>query len=403
MHAERHSVPAGLARAALPAAADPASGEPAYERDALPAALRLAVGVVLLSPSADPLPSTRIAVLDIVAHLRRHGIEPSILHDPPTAGETPELPLRLADEAVARGLRVVVFQKVHGPSVLALVQALEARGVRTVYLVCDLVDAAMAAATSATAVVTDYLRSLYPAQLRPRIHVVHDGIERPERRCLEAATGDDGVRDATRPLHAVLVTSAALTTLPVLGSPPRWLRVTIVGRYPPAGARRARWRETRWTLARERDWRARAAHLRFVLQPRIAREAWDPEGVYRHLESADLGIIPIETGGADAADPAAPWRVKSENRLTLKMAMGLPVVATPIPAYEPVVRHGQNAFFAGTRAEWLDCLDALRDAATRRAIGRAARADVIERFSQEAQAARLAALLHSVAAATAPR
>lgn len=124
---------------------------------------------------------------------------------------------------------------------------------------------------------------------------------------------------------------------------------------------------------------------------------WDPAVVYRELLAADIGVIPIEQASApDASAPDAPWRVKSENRLTLKMAAALPVVASPIPAYERVVEHGVNGFLARSHADWQRCLRALRDPDLRREMGQRARASVLPRFSQAEQARRFVAVLRDL-------
>jgi hypothetical protein len=102
--------------------------------------------------------------------------------------------------------------------------------IRTVYAVCDLVDVGMVAATDVTLAVTDYLRSLYPPAYQAKICVVHDGIEQPQTHKTTWRT-DRGSR--SHPLRAVLVTSDPLDHLPVIGTPPGWLEVTIVGRYLP--------------------------------------------------------------------------------------------------------------------------------------------------------------------------
>ena len=332
--------------------------------------------------------------------LRERGFDATIVHALPVPKELPDLAPTLVDDIAAQGCDIVVFQKMHGPSVLAAVRALEARGVRTVYQVCDLVDAAMVEATSATIVVTEFLRSLYPEWLQPRIHVVHDGIEHPEHRRQPPsdAVGID------RPLHAILVTSSALDRLPVIGTPPPWLRVTIVAAYPPRADRASRRRTTRWTLAAQSGWRARLDFLRFATHPQIERESWDAVGVYRHLAAADVGIIPVDERAAVGDDATIgalhvpTWQVKSENRLTLKMALGLPVVATPIPAYLPVVEHGVNGFLARSRDEWLACLQELRDPQRRLEVGAAARASVIKRYSQAEQARLMATLFDRLAA-----
>lgn len=342
------------------------------------------VGFVLPSNSRQALPSTRISVLNMLPYLRDAGIVAEIAFAPAQPNHTPDLS-GLDLRALAARYDIVYFQKVHGDSVLHAVRTLERSGVRTVFGLCDVVAPDMVEATSATAVVTEFLRSLHPAPLRPKMHVVHDGVEQPARR-RPAATDNRGSR--RRPLRAVLVTSSAPALLPVLGRPPDWLRVAIVGAYPAPTWRGARLRWLRQQLT-EQTIGGRLAAMSVVLDRRIERVPWHPTGVYDQLEQADIGVIPIDMEHAPA------WQLKSENRLTLKMAAALPVIATPIPAYEAVVEHGRNAFFARRRDEWLQHLEALRDPALRQAVGERARAAVLPRFSKEAQAQALIATLQA--------
>ncbi len=344
------------------------------------------VGFVLCSSVAHAIPSTRIAVLNILPFLQSAGFQPCIVFEPPQPDERPVL-AGVAKQVLEAGCEVVVLQKVHGSEAVALAQDLASAGVRTIYAVCDLVDVEMVQATDATITVTEYLKSLYPKWLQSCIHVVHDGIEKPAICKSEWGTMK---ADTINPLRAVLVTSSALDRLPVIGSPPAWLNVRIVGRYSRGFDR---WRAVRW------KWVAQPAgerldYLRFLTDSRIKCVPWDPEGVYRELTQADIGVIPIETPADDpGGDASHSWKNKSENRLTLKMSIGLPVIATPIPSYEAVIEHGVNGFLARSARDWATCLSALRDPARRREMGLAARASVIERYSMQEQSARLIRVL----------
>ena len=134
--------------------------------------------------------------------------------------------------------------------------------------------------------------------------------------------------------------------------------------------------------------------LRFLANRRIKRVQWHPETVYQRMAAADIGIIPVEV--IDDPVPGAQiswWQVKSENRLTMKMSIGLPVIAGPVPSYLPVIDQGRNGYIAETAHEWLKCLEQLRDPTTRREIGELARDSVTRRFSKEAQAAKLITIL----------
>lgn len=350
------------------------------------------LGFVLLSNPDRPQPSTRIAALNLFPDLRAAGYRPEVCFAPSVATEQPDFELDI--EALKRqGIVCMVFQKVRGPSAERQLARLRESGIATIFMCCDAVESSMAAAADITVVVTEHLRSLYPSALQPRIRVVHDGIERPDI-CQREASARTGSRDD--PLRAVIVTSATLGRVPGLVRTPPWLSVRVVGRYDremPA----PRWRQ----LARAIKDRTRKGALEraaFALDTRITCVPWHPDGVYSEMLRADIGLIP--RGDDDTvAPPRFPepiWQVKSENRLTMMMSAGLPVVAAPVPAYLSVVEQGRTAFLAATRQDWLRALVELRDPARRDAMGRAARAAVVDRFSVARQAG---LFLHAVSEA----
>lgn len=348
------------------------------------------VGFVLLSNTQNAIPSTRIVVLNMLPYLRAAGFDPHIVFEPATSTKTPDVS-GLAEKIKAGNFQVVVLQKVFGDSVLELARELRQSGIKTVFAICDFVNPVMCDATDATIVVTDYLKSLYPKEQQAKVSVVHDGVERPQ---FHKTDWGNHTGSSAEPLNAVLVTSASLDRLPLLGNPPSWLKVTIVGRYSPAGSRLRRWRENQWAMAAKTGMAERWRYLRFLANRRIACEAWGDESVYDAMQRADIGIIPIEVD--PVRDPTGEWKVKSENRLTLKMAMGLPVVATPIPSYEPVIEQGVNGFLARSSGEWLQYLSALRDPALRKSMGEQARQTALERYSMDRQAEKLIAVLNGV-------
>jgi glycosyltransferase involved in cell wall biosynthesis len=348
------------------------------------------IGFVLISNSHSPLPSTRISVLNMFPYLRSANFEPHIVFEPEGFEATPDV-TSLFPRLVSEGFHVVYFQRVHGTSVVELARQLSAAGVKTVFGVCDIINAEMAEVTDLTLVVTEYLKNLYPSNLQSKIHVVHDGIERPElfktnRRMDRGST--------LRPLRAVLVSSSHLGWLPIIGSPPSWLKVDIVGHYPQG---LQRWREARWKLANMPSVDDRRNFIRFLLNPRINCHQWNADGVYDNLLRADIGIIPIDTlSGNDTCQNSPLWKRKSENRLTMKMSIGLPVVATPIPAYEAIIDTGKNGFLVNSPEQWCETLVALRDPELRLNVGRGARESVETRFSMQEQANRLTVLLNRV-------
>jgi hypothetical protein len=346
------------------------------------------IGFALLSNSVSPIPSTRIACLNIFPLLRQMGFEPIVVFEPGEASEMPDVS-GLVDKVLGLGLGIVVFQKIHGPSVLAAVRSLQKARVRTVYCVCDIVDNEMVEATDATIVVTDFLKSLYASSLQERIHVVHDGIEHPEfHRKPTVAT-------QRRRLIATLVTSHSTYVVPVIGGAPQGWGIDIVGAFPPASELFARLRALRWAMHREKNVVERLHILRAALDPHIRHICWTADSVYAQLCDSDIAIIPIDTSLDDSVSPPS-WKVKSENRLTLKMAIGSPVIATPIPAYEGIIEHGVNGFFAHSADDWKRCFKKLRDPELRLEMGAKARESVLLRFSQMRQAEGFAQVLQTL-------
>jgi len=170
--------------------------------------------------------------------------------------------------------------------------------------------------------------------------------------------------------------------------------VTIVGRYGATVAARAR--EVYWRWKKRSTARDRLRYLRFLANPRIRCIAWHPDTVYRAMCEADIGIIPIQQIADALATEPPSWKVRSENRLTMKMSVGLPVVATPIPSYETVITHGDNGFFARSPKDWMECLEQLRDPELRFRMGNLARQCVSRRFSKEQQAQDLVQVFESL-------
>ena len=104
-----------------------------------------------------------------------------------------------------------------------------------------------------------------------------------------------------------------------------------------------------------------------------ADRRWTLETWLEDLQRADVVISPQrETQGA-----------KSNVKATQAMALGIPVIVTPIPAYQEAIREGVTGMFARTDVEWKNCLQDLAEQGRRQAMGQAARAAVKERYSIE--------------------
>jgi glycosyltransferase involved in cell wall biosynthesis len=205
---------------------------------------------------------------------------------------------------------------------------------------------------------------------------VHDGIEHPE--FIKESWDSTGVS-----LTAALVTSQHLDHLPVIRYVPPWLNIRIVGQYQ-LGLQK--FRNIWWHLQNKTN-NERISYLQFLMNHHIKCVPWGRLSVYRELLDSDIGIIPIASDLSKPRSSIPPeWMLKSANRLTLKMSVGLPVIATPIPAYESVIIHGHNGLFARSPRDWDRCLKLLRDPDLRREIGTSARNSVESKFSIQEQA-----------------
>ena len=350
------------------------------------------LGFVLLSNRRKPFASTRVSVLNMLPFLAAANFDPMISYEPDAAAEEPDV-TGLADRMRREKVEIAYFQKVHGASVLAEIRKLSAAGIKTVYGVCDLIDNEMADAADATVVVTEYLKSLYDARLHHKIHVVHDGIENAALRKRSWQSTLRGDSKGER-IKAILVTSSRFHEMPVIRIPPGFVDVTVVGHYPRAASLPLRAKALYWQFLALKDMGDRAVFLKRYFRKGFRAVDWSLDTVYDEMAGADIGIIPVDMRPDFLpGQQVSWWQVKSENRLTMKMSLGLPVIASPVPAYLDVIEHGRNGFIAESRDEWLQYMNQLRDPRLRQSIGERARESVIERFSVNEQARRLVDVL----------
>ena len=113
---------------------------------------------------------------------------------------------------------------------------------------------------------------------------------------------------------------------------------------------------------------------------------WSEESEVDVLRTIDIGIMPLQD---------TPWeRGKCGYKLIQYMALGLPVVASPVGVNVRIVRSGVNGFLATTADDWHAALARLAgDAALRAAFGGAGRSDVEKGYALSVQAPRLAAMI----------
>ncbi len=108
------------------------------------------------------------------------------------------------------------------------------------------------------------------------------------------------------------------------------------------------------------------------------------------MAGLDVNLAPLEMD--------SPFcQAKSELKYVEAGAVGIPTVATPVPAFRKAISPGVNGFLAETREEWCAALDLLvRRPARRREVGEAARRDVETRYTPEQAAEDLAVALSGI-------
>lgn len=82
---------------------------------------------------------------------------------------------------------------------------------------------------------------------------------------------------------------------------------------------------------------------------------WNLETVFDLIHDCDFAVIP----SFNYEDPSEKSR--SPNRATQTMALGLPVIASPTPAYQDVIQDGWNGYLCVTDDEWTQAVARLLD------------------------------------------
>lgn len=370
------------------------------------------IGYVLFTNERMNVPSTRISALNMFEPLRRRGFLPFILYQPEEAYSSSNLD-GIVDAAVRLGLGetdIVYFQKVFGPKAVQVANELKKKKIKTVFGICDAVEPEMVDACDATIVPCDALKQLYPGSLHGKIRYVPDGIERPDyfKRDYSKhwATGDN-------PLKAVILTSERMDKVPFLRNLPEWIRLTVIGNYGTGSSLGSRISRKGRMLMREPNAADIVKYAEKLLDhaqtyakskvvglfrpgPKFERVTWNIDTVFEKLAEMDVGLIPVDFNSVPRNSHLHARKVKSANKLTQLMSIGLPVIASPVPAYLGIVEEGVNGYIARSLSEWDNYFKELRDGKRGEEIGRAARRCVMDEFSQENQARLLASVLESL-------
>lgn len=121
----------------------------------------------------------------------------------------------------------------------------------------------------------------------------------------------------------------------------------------------------------------------------VIKKNWSSDEEIADLQSFDIGIMPL---------PDTPWcRGKCGFKLIQYMALGIPVVCSPVGVNSDIVTHGREGFHARNAEEWVERLvQLLKHKHLRESMGRCGRETISARYSLQANADYLIRLLHDL-------
>lgn len=123
---------------------------------------------------------------------------------------------------------------------------------------------------------------------------------------------------------------------------------------------------------------------------RIRYMPWSEQEEVALVQAMDVGVMPLVD---------TPWsRGKCAFKMLLYMAVGLPVIVSPIGANQDVLKHGQVGLSANEAIDWYDALRTLyQNRSLTSRMGALGRQVVCQHYSVEQNALRLADIFREVA------
>ena len=119
---------------------------------------------------------------------------------------------------------------------------------------------------------------------------------------------------------------------------------------------------------------------------------WSADTEVDDLRRIHIGLVPLPDDN--------PWNpYKFIMKTAQYMSLGIVPVGTPMASNTEVIRHGENGFLAANETEWLESIETLiHDKELRRSMSRAAAKDAVEKYSLQANTAKIISAFRSAAA-----
>lgn len=270
------------------------------------------------------LASARLQCYNIDLFLRNRGWDSTILYKP--AHRISDFPISsecIRQSALFQPGDIVVFQKLHGPRTIAAMHALRQRDVDTVFVDCDF-PAKTAVAGAATRIVctSRHLANLYTMYGLRNVEIMPEAYEAssPPRKQMRKG-----------PLQCVWFGSMdALKAAEV-----EWIDNLIYRKF-------------------------KSYRLVTVSDSHTSTHVWELPHSWETIARCDISVVPSSDCEAS--------RNKSPNRPIQAMALGLPVIAFPVPSYLGVIEHDRNGYLCRGEEEWTAALTMLGAATNRNRI-----------------------------------
>jgi hypothetical protein len=356
-----------------------------------------AVGWVL--SGNQHIPGARINGLNLHRQLLRVGVASVVLRQPAGYSEKllPGESDAILDACRRESVEVLILQKVNGPEAVQLVRRARQQRIATVFIACDTVDNSIAAACDVVFAVSEYLRSLFSRRIRSRITVLDDAVEVPEkfkespieipdRGHLRAVFLSSSPPDSN--ITRLLDVCAETVDVTIISAPPSPPTSELASTGTTSTPARLDFGQQLYDVVSRHGMRVipRAFRgLRYAINSRpisaIAPAAahrfveWKLASVYDDVASHHVGLVPIHL---DSDFKMA----KSANRLATFMALGMPSIVSPLPAYVDHVAANRTAVLARTPHQWRDAIRTFdRDRRVAQQMGRSAHRYAWEHFS----------------------
>ena len=334
-----------------------------------PSCTQLSVGWIL--NSTPETASARIMGYNVHDYLLSQNIFSKILYRP-THRHHNDAPLTLEaiNNLLNNNINVLVIVKSAFRGIDYLIRRCRKKGIKLVYAVCDLPVKTLVKEADAILAPSREYYTIIPKKYHPKLNIVFDGYEQPPAIAKDHTT--------LRQIKLCFVTNQVWDEFPGLKQLPQDVRLKIIG--PDQDILTTSFKNSQVFKKSPFD-------FEYIY--------WNLKTVYPEILECDVGIIPWPRIGKFQ-------KIKSINRLVMFMALGLPVIASPVPAYLEIIRHQENGFIAPTAAEWTKYVSFLRDhPQKRREIGARARADVLQKYSKENQAALYCEIFNKILASPA--